>query len=201
MNEVRYVFHPNRQTLARAPVTVLPVGATLQAPASAPAGSMITVEWQGPDNHNDFVTIVVADTPEGKHDNYQYTRRGTTLEIETPEDPGPHEVRYVTGQSRRTLARETIVLEPVTASLEAPASIAAGGTLEVNWQGPGNRQDFITLVKVGTPEGKHDQYAYTRNGSPAAIRVPQDQEPGDYEVRYVTGQQRKTLARTPVKVE
>ena len=41
-------------------------------------------------------------------------------------------------------------------------------------------------------------YTYTRSGSPLTVKAPK--EPGNYELRYVTAQDKKVLARLPITV-
>ncbi|HUF87782.1 MAG TPA: VWA domain-containing protein [Thermohalobaculum sp.] len=197
--ELRYVTGQTRETLARLPITVQAVSASLEAPPVIGAGSDIEVAWQGPDNQNDFVTIVPAGEAEGKHGNYGYTRKGSPLSVRAPDQAGSYELRYVTGQARETLARLPITVQAVSASLEAPPVADAAGQVAVTWEGPDNRSDFITIVPVGEAEGKHGNYSYTRRGSPVAVKTPD--EPGSYELRYVTGQSRKTLARLPIRIQ
>jgi Ca-activated chloride channel family protein len=175
---------------------IIPV--TLVAVPVGDAGPAVEVAWEGPDNQSDFITIVPVGEAEGKHGAYTYTRKGSPLNVRAPDEPGSYELRYVMGQSRATLASLPITVQEVTASLEAPPVIGAGSDIEISWQGPDNRSDFITIVPVGEAEGKHGAYTYTRKGSPLTLKTPE--EPGSYELRYVTGQSRKTLARLPIRV-
>jgi Ca-activated chloride channel homolog len=69
---------------------------------------------------------------------------------------------------------------------------------EVEWRGPDNDGDYITIVALGAPEGSFEDYAYTSQGSPVEIYAPA--ETGSYEVRYVSGQGDRTLGRTRVEV-
>ena len=118
--------------------------------------------------------------------------------MSVPEEPGEYEVRYVTGQSNKTLASTTIVVTEATASVSAPAQVMAGAEVEVTWTGPNNSGDYITIAPAGSREGTYLDYEYTTSGSPLTIRAPD--EPGDYEVRYVTGQSDSTLAMAPIEV-
>jgi Ca-activated chloride channel family protein len=107
-------------------------------------------------------------------------------------------LRYVSGQSRATLARLPIAVTAVTAELEAPPVVPAGGNVKIVWTGPDNQNDFITIVPAGTEEGKYGNYTYTRKGSPLDVKVPE--EPGVYELRYLNGQSRTTLTSLPITV-
>lgn len=86
----------------------------------------------------------------------------------------------------------------VSASLEAAPTVSADAAVKVAWDGPDNKNDFITIVPVGTEEGKFGKYSYTRRGNPLDVKTPS--EPGAYELRYINGQSRTTLARLPITV-
>jgi len=156
------------------------------APDAVTAGADVAVTWTGEATSGDFVSIVTPDTPEGSYDDYKYARRAPAV-VPAPVDAGDYEIRYLSARSGHpTLARRPLSVIAATASLEAPASVAAGEPYQVQWTGPDNPQDFISLVPVGTPEGKFESpYAYTKRGNPAELRAPD--EPGDYELRYLMG--------------
>ncbi|MFN4128615.1 MAG: vWA domain-containing protein [Paracoccaceae bacterium] len=197
-HELRYVHHETRRVLASQPVTLTPVSATLTAPDEAPAGSVITVDWEGPDNPQDYITIVEAGAPEGSYTDYWRTNRGSPAQVTAPDGLGNYELRYVVQQSGRTLASRPVTLTAVSAGLMAPDTLVPGGQVEIAWQGPDNPQDYITIVKAGEPEGSYTDYWRTNRGSPARLTAPT--EPGDYELRYVVNQSGRTLASLPVVV-
>jgi Ca-activated chloride channel family protein len=197
--EVRYVTGQSGKTLASAPVEVQAVQASVQAPASVKAGSRFDVTWSGPDNRGDYVTIVPASAEEGTYRDYRNTQEGSPVQLRAPVEPGAHEVRYVSGQSQRTLARAPVEVQEVSGRVEAPQRVKAGESFEVRWSGPDNPGDYVTIVKQGAPDGEYLSYAYTRDG--ATLRIEAPQEPGAYEVRYVMEPGARTLARTPVAVE
>jgi len=196
--ELRYLTGQERQTLARLPVTVTEAAASLEAAPTAGAGASIKVTWTGPDNRNDFVTIVPAGTEAGEYGNYEYTRKGSPLKVRAPDQPGAYELRYLTGQSRSTLASLPITVTAVSATLAAVPTVAAGTTVRITWTGPDNRNDFVTIVPVGAEEGKYGNYSYTRKGNPLDLKVPN--QPGAYELRYLNGQSRTTLSSLPITV-
>jgi len=194
--ELRYISGLSRATLARLPVTVAGVAATLEAPPAIGAGAEIRVTWTGPDNQNDYITIVPAGEEEGKYGNYTYTSKGSPLKLRAPDQPGSYELRYLTAQTRATLARLPITVAEVTATLEAQPAANAGAEIRVTWTGPDNQRDLITIVSAGEEEGKYGNYTYTGKGSPLKLRLLET--PGSYELRYVTAQSRRTLARLPI---
>lgn len=172
--------------------------ATIKAPASVVAGSTFQVEWEGPDNPADYLTIVTKETPDDKYGNYAYTRKGSPLELTAPDSPGLCEVRYLLAGRGNVLGRVDIEVTPVEATVKASAEVVAGASLEVAWTGPSYKGDYITIVASGADEGTYTSFAYTSEGTPATVRAPST--PGDAEIRYVTGQNQVTLARAPIRI-
>jgi Ca-activated chloride channel family protein len=197
-HEVRYVTGQTDRTLASVTVEIVAVDATVQAPATVNAGAELEVEWTGPDNNGDYITIVEAGAAEGTYGNYTYTQRGSPLAVTAPDAPGEYEVRYLTGGSNTTLARQAVTVLEVSATLEAPAEVAAGEALQIAWTGPDNSGDYITIVEAGAAEGSYGAYEYTNRGSPLTIQAPET--PGEYEIRYIVGQSSRTLERRSITV-
>jgi hypothetical protein len=123
------------------------------------------VSWQGPNNQNDYVAIVLAGAREGSYLFYAYTSRGNPATVRAPIDAGAHEIRYVTAQGR-TLASVPITVTAATASVEPPANVAPGADFVVAWQGPNNQNDYIAVAAVGAREGAYLSYVYTSRGQP-----------------------------------
>lgn len=198
--EVRYLAAASPYaTLARQSITIADSQATLTAPATVAAGASFDVQWTGPDNAQDFISLVEAGTPEGRYERYKYTNTGSPVTLLAPDQPGAYELRYMMGLSPyRTLGRAAITVTGVGASLNSPASVPAGAAMEIGWDGPDNPQDFITIVPAGTADRQYDAYAYTSAGNPARLTAPET--PGAYEVRYLTGQTYDTLASFPFTV-
>lgn len=185
--------------IGASPLTVGGASATLDAPARADAGSTLSVAWTGPDNPRDFVSIDPAGAAEPEYGRYAYTAKGSPLEIPVPETPGRYEVRYHLGaHGYPVIGAAPLEVGAVTATVEPSEPVVAGEPFEVAWTGPDNTHDFVTIVPAGTPEGEYGSYAYTRRGNPLRLEAPE--EAGDYEVRYLTGQERRRLASAPVEV-
>jgi len=91
-----------------------------------------------------------------------------------------------------------IVEEPGEASLKAPDKVPAGSRVKVKWEGSNSRNDFITIVTKDAPEGAYQNYRYTSTGNPVSIKVPD--EVGLYEIRYVFGRTKATLAKINLTV-
>ena len=190
--EIRYFHNPSNRTLATVEINVTAVEATLEAAAEVAAGQEFEVIWTGPNSKGDYITIVEAGTPDGKFGDYAYTQNGSPAKVTAPDGLGAYEIRYIIGQSKRTLATREITLGAVGATLEGPSDVAAGSKFEVKWTGPSNKGDYITIVEAGAPEGKYGDYAYTQNGSPAKLTAPDGL--GAFELRYILGQSKRILA-------
>ena len=90
------------------------------------------------------------------------------LKLAAPEKPGEYEVRYILGQGDTIIATQTVTVGTVSASLTAPAQVAAGAKIPVNWQGPGNPRDYLTVVKAGAAEQTYGRYEYVIEGQPVS---------------------------------
>jgi Mg-chelatase subunit ChlD len=196
--EIRYFLGVDNAILARQTVTVTSVSATLAAPAQVAAGKKFRVSWTGPDNPRDFITIVRAGAAERSYQGYEYTSKGSTIEFTAPDAAGQYELRYLTAGEYHTLARAAFTVGASTATLKAPASVAAGARFQVSWTGPNNPRDFVTLVKTGAAEKSYERYEYTEKGTTLSFTAPD--VPGSYELRYATGQDYLTLARLTINV-
>jgi Ca-activated chloride channel family protein len=70
--------------------------------------------------------------------------------------------------------------------------VDAGAEFDVTWEGPDGPGDYLTIAPAGSPEGTYLSYVYTADGNPVTLTAPD--QTGDYEVRYVAGQDDTTLA-------
>jgi hypothetical protein len=196
--EVRYHLATTYRVVGRVPLTVGDVTATLTAPAEVQAGSEVQVTWQGPDEARDFLSIDAEDAPEQDYGPYAYTRDGSPLALRVPDAPGRYRIRYHMGRSYAVIGSIDVTVLPNTATVAGPASIPGGSEFEVAWTGPANAVDFVTIVPAGADRREHLDYAYTRDGTPLALRAPL--EPGPHELRYMTGQSLQILASAPIEV-
>ena len=198
--ELRYLTAGQYLTLARAPITVGSVSATVKGPAQVPAGGSFQVTWTGPNNPRDFITLVKAGAPEKSYERYEYTSKGATLPFTAPDVPGQYELRYASGQQYLTLSRAPVTVTAVTGTLTAPASVVAGESFTVSWKGPDAPRNFISVVPKGARDGTYSSaYFYTTpRQNPGNLVAPL--APGAYEIRYVTAEKYLTLARADLAV-
>ncbi|MBY6200018.1 VWA domain-containing protein [Maritalea mobilis] len=193
---IQYFLRQDRTPIASAPITVSEVGASITAPASATAGSMIEVGWTGPNYADDYIGIGRADGQGSAWANYSYTRDGNPLSLLVPAEPGEYVIQYFLNQDRTSIASVPITVSAVEASLSAPASAVAGSTIEVGWTGPDYRDDYIGIGRADGQGSAWANYAYTRDGSPARLVMPP--EPGAYVIRYFLNQDRTAIAEVPI---
>lgn len=196
--EVRYVAAENDEVLARASLTVEEVSASLEAPSKIGAGSPVEITWKGPNNPDDYITIAENGADDDAYANYTRTRRGSPLTVRAPDTPGAYELRYVMAQSDRVIARHDLQVTSVSASFDVPDTLMVNTPVEINWKGPDNPDDYISLAEQGTPDDAYVTYTRTRQGHPLTIRTPEN--PGQYELRYVMAQSDRVIARKPLVI-
>ncbi len=188
-----------RRALARSPIDVTPALATLEAVETVTLGRKIEVAWTGPNGHLDFVTVVVPAAPEGAYLDYAYTKNGSPARFALPDKPGTYELRYVAAASNQVLARRTIVALAATVEIQTVARAAAGSRLPVQWAGPNNNGDFITVVSPGAADAAYKDYFDTQKTA-ADAGADSPIEGGAYELRYVSAQSNQVLARRAIEV-
>ncbi len=196
--ELRYLTARSRTVLARVALVVEPAAATLDAPAEVTLDTPVSVRWTGPANAGDYVTIVMAGTADGKYGPYTTVNHGSPLQVTAPATAGDAELRYMTGQGAKVLARRPLRIVTPDVSLSAPAEAVAGSSVSVTWTGPANQGDYITVVAAATKDGLYGNYTTVNKGSPLGVTMLM--EPGVAELRYMTGRGAQVLARRPIRV-
>jgi Mg-chelatase subunit ChlD len=172
----------------------------VEGPRTVVAGARIAVNWTGPDNQYDRIGIVAVGTPERSRAGKFSAPTGGNhpLQLVAPEAPGNYEIRYVTGQNADTLARALLTITRAEATIEGPRAVEAGSYFKVEWRGPGNDYDHITVAPKDSPEDQWKATSFVGRRSPATLHAPL--EAGDYELRYQTGQSQATPARDDLRV-
>jgi Ca-activated chloride channel family protein len=192
--EIRYVLGRPQRVLAALAYQATAVDATLTVPATAIAGSTVTIAWTGPNYTGDWITVVLPDAADTMYNDYFNADNGDGL-LALPLVPGSYEVRYVLG-GKKILARAPIELTAAAAGITAPPSAVAGADIKIAWTGPNNTGDWITVVKPDAADTMYNDYFNAIDGD-GVLSMPV--EPGTYEVRYVQGGA-KILARAPIEV-
>jgi Ca-activated chloride channel family protein len=193
--ELRYVV-AGKNVLARRPITVGAVTASIEAVAEVAAGSRFRIAWTGPNNHGDWLTVIGTQAGPQAYASYVDADAGGEPWLTAPLEPGDYELRYVAG-GREVIARTPIKVTAVSASIEAPDQVAAGSAFTIRWQGPNNNGDWLTIVTPDTGPSGYASYWDADGGTPGTLNAPA--EPGDYEIRYVQAG-KVVLARKPIRV-
>ena len=68
----------------------------------------------------------------------------------------------------------------------------------IHWTGPEGSQDFLTVAPVGSANGQYLRWAPAAEGNPTLLAAPDD--PGAYEIRYLSGDDGEVQARHPFEV-
>jgi Ca-activated chloride channel family protein len=108
--EVRYVA-AGVNVLARAPVVVTAVTASIEAPESVIAGAQFEISWQGPNNSRDWLTIVQPDAAAQAYGSYVDAPKGSPAKLTAPSKAGDYQLRYVQ-HGKLVLARRAIRVLP-----------------------------------------------------------------------------------------
>nr|WP_070958882.1 vWA domain-containing protein [Hyphomonas sp. Mor2] len=194
--ELRYVQN-GRKVLAVKEMQVTDRTVPLVAVDNAVVGNAVEVGFDGIANKDDWLTVAAPDAAENRYTDYEYARNGSPASIKMPVEPGTYELRYVL-DGRRVIGRKEIVVEDADASVSGPASVTRQQSFSVDWSGPGNHNDWITIVAPDAADTRYGDYAYTREGNPVLLKAPS--EPGTYELRYVLDNKR-VIARTAITVD
>src|SRR5699024_10818999 len=100
---------------------------TIDAPETVVYGSNFEVSWSESLDKNDVMTVVPADTEDGKRaGGNQYFRVGdkTSGSLTAPADPGLYEVRYL--QGNKTLSSQAVEVVEQDITLEVPETATQG---------------------------------------------------------------------------
>ncbi|MGM0741888.1 MAG: VWA domain-containing protein [Pseudomonadota bacterium] len=116
--ELRYMLNEGRRVLARHPVEILDAdaplssGASLSAPDSAAAGSMIEVGWSVDSSSADQrITLARADQAIFTWLSATKIEGEPPLRITLPDEPGSYELRFLDVSNQAVLARKVLVVE------------------------------------------------------------------------------------------
>ena len=176
--ELRYRFRDIENILIR-PIEVTPATFDISAPDQAPAGSVLSVGWTGPNAALDNIEI---GKPGEGYIEYSYVRDGNPLSLQLPTEPGSYELRYKF-RDREIIATRMIQITAVTAQLLAAPAVVAGADVTIGWDGPNNSVDYIAIGLPG--DADYVSYAPVSAGNPLTLVAPTI--PGTYEIRYMSG--------------
>jgi Ca-activated chloride channel family protein len=146
-------------------------------------GDHIIVEHQGEDVREDVLCIPAVS--------------GGPVTVNAPDLAGDYAVHYRSRRGR-SLARASLEVFEILATLVGPTTAAPGEDISVAWTGPDEAQDFLSIAAHDEHDEQYRKFSPTTSGSPAVLTTPI--RPGDYEIRYVRAEDGKVLARQPLTV-
>ena len=197
--EIRYILGRGAKVLAKAPITINPAAAGVEADGPVNAAAPFEAKWEGPAREGDYISVARPDQAAGAYVTQGPVRNGNPVKLRAPSDPGEYEVRYILGRGARLLAKTPLKVSAVTATLQPPATAKAGAEFEVSWKGPGYAEDFVAVARESQAPGAYVSYTSVRRGNPLKLRAPK--EPGRYEVRYILGRGSRLLGKAAVTIE
>jgi Ca-activated chloride channel family protein len=172
--------------------------ATLSAPETVFAGAAFELDWSGPNETEDYLSLSRTEASKDEYLQWARTEDGPPATFRAPKTPGTYELRYVSGGSGEIRARSTLIVEAVPVELHVPAVAVAGRRFTVEWTAAAVDGDFIAIAPRGAPEERFLDWATTATGSPVTLAAPSN--PGLYEVRYLSGHGRVVLAAEKIEV-
>ncbi len=186
--------------LARRPISVTQPEVTIDAPASAMAGSQVAVKWTGPGGRAHFITIVKPDAAPVDYNNYASVESENPASVTAPDVAGEFEVRYASDATQLVLARRPILLTPAIATLDAPASALTGVEFAVRFTGPGGNGDRVELCPAGSADDASSDVTCPADHA-ATGGTLRSETAGSFELRYLTGEKGRVLARRPILIK
>ncbi len=195
---VIYLLSPWDHVLGKQPLEVFEVLATLAAASTAAAGGELEVEWAGPDDPQDFLSIARSDAAGDEYLTWTPTASGAPAHLAIPTHGGRYEVRYVRGLDGAILAKQSLEVVEEELRIEAPDVADPGTRFEVRVTGTPNPGDFVAVARTGADLRDFLDFAFVDSQTTASLAAPFD--PGRYEVRYVSAAESRIVASSPLVV-
>lgn len=196
--ELRYVRRTGGVSEARHRIRLEDLPTSLSAVTEAVIGNTIDVTFTGSGNRYDRIELWMAKGTKAEAA-LGISGSRTTLPFKLPERAGEFELRYVTRDNKRILATQPLTIREVETRIEAPRNADLGAKLSIGWVGPGNNYDRIELWPSDAGTNKPAAVAAILSArNPLVMTLPE--QPGAYELRYVTARENHVLARSLLSV-
>lgn len=176
-------------------------------------GEPITATVRGlPGNEDDWIAVARQGSPESAYLTYERSggQRDVTVKLKPVMTAGSYEVRvYFKESSGDKTVRSRVRFDVVAATPPVLTPRAAAFTLGepvlVGFSGmPGNRQDWISIAEMGSPDDAYLYYAYTGGDRDGEVTLHGPMAPGRYEIRAYfddSSGDKIVRARTEITVE
>lgn len=196
--ELRYISAQSKAIWATKVLEVIANAVSIEAPSEAVAGSELEIKWQGPANKSDYLSVAETGSDGNAYLTYRYVKAGQATKLKMPEQEGDFEIRYISGQKKEIWASSKITLSLAEVKISIPDTALAGSKVDVDWTGPANPSDYISVAETGSDSNQYLSYQYVKAGKSVTARMPDS--PGTYEVRYISGQQKNAWATAKIEV-
>ncbi len=187
-----------------------PAEADLDAPGSVEQASRFVVTWDGPGDRYDRIQVFdpTARMGEGKVVRTATLQHGDfeerSVKMTAPAELGTVQLRYWDGRARRVLATRDLEVTEATVSVTAPETVEIAHPIEVEWVGPGSRNDAIQIYdpNASQGEGKILRKAPVHSGDleSRTLRLIAPAKPGEYVLRYWNADNKTVLAERSIDV-
>ncbi|MGD9740674.1 MAG: hypothetical protein AB7U48_14905, partial [Bauldia sp.] len=183
--------------VARQEIRVVAANAAVTAPPTVVAGEPFAITWTGPGGPDDDIYLAPATAPRDLYVDAQRPR-DEELTFHAPYAAGNYELRYWSGALGRVIGKTAIAVTLPTATLDAPATVAGGQPIVVNWTGPAGFGDHIAIVDLADVTRPLSRSVAATSGRPVTVTAPITA--GTYEIRYLAGLDGLVLAQQPLEV-
>ncbi|KIN61125.1 Von Willebrand factor type A domain protein [Sulfitobacter noctilucae] len=198
---IKYFLDQRNTPLFEVPITLTPAEVTMEVPSVMLGGTTVDIPWTGPDHPGDFIGIgLKGKSGSAQWKSYVPTADGSPARLTVPTAGGDYVVKYFLDQRNTPVMSVPVSVTTPAATLNAPATAAAGSTIEVAWTGPNYASDYIGIGKAGAGgSGQWKANGATADGAVLTITLPD--EPGDYAIKYFAGKDRVIIAERPLTLQ
>lgn len=209
--EIRYYSFANGATLAALPLTVALRAAMVSAPSSVAAGSIVSVEFNGPRHKEDSLFFIQAGAAENRYffgNEFNKLASGASpARMTVPATPGKYELRYFSPENGGLLARVPVDVVRPEVTLDAPRLVQRGETFRMRVHGPNAPGDIVFVAEISSPDNRYPGDASQRykpgpegrgfldDDGLFVFDVVAPAQPGSYEIRYMSWQNAAILDR------
>ena len=178
------------------------VPASLTAPKALVAATEVEIGFSGPAEERDWIGFAPVGSHEDAFLGWAWVKSGTrTVKVMVPSEPGPYELRYVSGRRKPpVLARLQVTVTPAEAVVTAPKAVMAGSRVEIRARGPGEARHWIGFAPKGSGPHEYRDYARPDASGTTTVTLTAPAVAGEYEVRYVLNEREKIAAAQPITV-
>lgn len=179
-------------------------GNGFSSPAAVAAGESVSFEWQGPAAKQDRIFIASPTLAENRYltSNIHMAAKGSPAVLIAPAQPGAYEIRYFSAANGSVLFRQALQVDASQVRFSDPGELIAGAEFNITWDGPNAKGDRLFIASPQLDHNKYyldsDRIHLVDKGTTANLIAPV--EPGDYELRYYSAANGRTLATQAVNV-